>query len=280
MSNHQELGAKPKKDGARKWSFISTNGNKKKEPSNQIQNEKQSGNEYTDSIKKEVKRLEDINKRYEEDYIQERKIMLFNLFEKQYLLTTKSNYYNQQSNLIAAIRNEQRNIETVFQTYQERLDSNASQLHSINEGAASMEKYFTTIKQEIKKLSEEIDMLDNNRREAANSNANLRIKYLNLLQHESRAHSVDGVIYSEDNAPLHDIINEIHTCLICYNLMTDVIFPCRYSHYVCSTCRKRIQNNCPFCGAQDGLHRNRLAENLLRATKNAPNTKQRTLQLD
>ena len=78
MSGSKDSGTNPK-NCQRKWSFLAPSGARKKEPKPSRVEEVNIEDNYRQSIQNEVKRLEETNKKYEDDYINERKIMPFNL---------------------------------------------------------------------------------------------------------------------------------------------------------------------------------------------------------
>ena len=100
MSNNRENGAKPKdKTRSKKWNLLPP-----VKRSELVQTTQRSLNvEQEDSLKREINRLEDINRQYETDYRNQRKILLFIAYEHQYLLDTKTNYWNIQKKLISTI---------------------------------------------------------------------------------------------------------------------------------------------------------------------------------
>ena len=149
MSGFRDLGAKPKETPkTKKWNIISSTN--KKQSSEKQTKESVTKEEYASSIRKEINRLEKVSIQYEDDYQHQRKLYLFNLFEKQYLLNTKVCYYNSQQELMACLQKENETISSFIQMYQVRMENNLAQLKSINEGAKTMEEYFLKLKDEVK----------------------------------------------------------------------------------------------------------------------------------
>ena len=71
----------------KKWN-ISHQRNKGNHQNFQTKNHEQIA-ENINNIRQEIARLEELNNKYEKDFQHERKILFFNLYEKQYLLDTK-----------------------------------------------------------------------------------------------------------------------------------------------------------------------------------------------
>ena len=268
MSEFKDLGAKPKdKQKTKRWSLLPPS--KKQHNILEKNKELRPHENYDSSVKSEINRLEDVNKRYENDYCHQRKMMLFNLYEQQYLLETKTNYLSNQQKLISAINAENTNIMATISMYNNRIKMNNEHILTLDEGTKNMELYSQKLRDEITASIKKIENLDNNRRDAVRNNSELRIKYLNLLKssmEKDRRKKYENLQHPEGCKPILDIVKELEYCYICYNKMTPKVFSCRQSHSICSNCYDKIGDRCPFCSIQGPMTRNRIVENLIKAT--------------
>ena len=78
------------------------------------QQEAKAKESFTNSIRREINRLENVNKKADDEYSHQRKILLFNLFEKQYLMSTRVTYFNSQQHLVATIKGEISNVNQII----------------------------------------------------------------------------------------------------------------------------------------------------------------------
>ena len=265
MSGFKDLGAKPKEyKKSKRWSILQTS--KKQPPQVKSPEENTPDKHYANSIKKEINRLEDANKRYENDYFHERKMLLFSVYEQQFLLDTKTNYWRSQEKLISAIKAENSNIIATINMYNNRIKVNNEHVFTLEEGAKSMETYSHKLKEDIAATIKKIDNLDNYRKDAVKNNTELRIKYLGLLNNNLEKDNRGAHAEHPDGCkPIMDIVKELESCLICYNKMTPKVYSCRQSHSLCAKCYEKIGDRCPFCSINGPLTRNRVVENLLKA---------------
>ena len=278
MSGFKNLGAKPKDVKKKKpWNILPPS--KKHQHQNYTHPEELTDNNYLNSIKKEINRLEEVNKKYESDYFHERKMLLFSVYEQQYLLDTKTNYWKNQQKLISAMNTENSNIMATINMYNNRIKVNNEHILSLDEGAKTMEIYSRKLREDITAIINKIDVLDNNRKEAVKHNSELRIKYLNLLKvniEKERSGENGQITHPQGCKQILDLVKELEICFICYHTMTPKVFSCRQSHSICSKCYEKIGDKCPFCSTTGPFSRNRVVENLIKVTnesKAASNTK-------
>ena len=141
----------------------------------------QSTTEEIRNIEIELERLTLVNNEYEKDYQREKQILLFNMYEKQYLLDTKTMYHTNQQELINNIKIECQNLESIVKMYKHRIESNSQHINSLNDGANVMKEHIIKITDDVQIVREKIDSLDTNRKVAIGRNYDLRNKYITLL---------------------------------------------------------------------------------------------------
>ena len=129
--------------------------------------EKHDNNEHIDKLKKEISRLTEVNERYEDDYQKEKKILMFNLYEKQYLLQTKTAYLESQSDLISNISAENQNLQNIIRTYTMRMDGNNTYIQKLIDGTKNMQTHVNTLREDAKKICDSMEFLDSKRQEIA-----------------------------------------------------------------------------------------------------------------
>ena len=109
---------------------------------------------------------------------------MFNLYEKQYLLQTKTAYLESQSDLISNISAENQNLQNIIRTYTMRMDGNNTYIQKLIDGTKNMQTHVNTLREDAKKICDSMELLDSKRQEIATYNTNLRIKHINLLKIE------------------------------------------------------------------------------------------------
>jgi len=269
MSAFKDLGVKPKeKPKHKKWNVLVPS---KREETN-VQHDQTLSDNNDRPIKKEINRLEEINKRYENDYLHERKMLLFVVYEYQYLAETKTNYLNMQHKLMSTINAENSNIIATINMYNNRIKENNDHIITLDQGIKNMEIYISKIRDEIAGFMRRIDTMDHNRQETMKHNTDLRLKYMQLLKaniEKSNNKTNRALQHPTGCNSILNIAKEYEQCTICYEKMTSQVFSCRENHPICQTCRPKIGEKCPYCATIGPMTRNRLIENLLRASNNS-----------
>ena len=234
-----------------------------------ITSEKQGNNDKIKNIEAELERLKIINTEYDRDYQREKKKLAFNLYEKQYLLDTKTMYYNNQQELINNIKIECQNLQSVVKMYTNRIDSNNDHIQSLTHGANIMKEHIANMREEVQRICDNMDILETNRKSAMTRNYEMRNKYISLLKevtaHQNRAHiTIDN---ETQVTPLFHIIKEANICGICMDSIGKDIYSCEECvGLLCKFCAERV-HKCPFCGIEKILKRNKFIESLFKAEK-------------
>ena len=230
---------------------------------------KQGNNEKIKNIETELERLQLINTEYDRDYQREKKKLTFNLYEKQYLLDTKTMYHNNQRELINNIKIECENLQSVVKMYNNRIDSNNVHILSLTHGADIMKEHISNMKEEAQRICENMDILEDNRKSAMTRNYEMRNKYISLLKevtaHQNRANiTIDN---EKQVTPLFHIIKEANVCGICMDSIGKDIYSCEECvGLLCKFCAEKVPK-CPFCGIEKILKRNKFIESLFKAVK-------------
>ena len=123
---------------------------------------------------------------------------MFNLYEKQYLLQTKTAYLESQSDLVSNISAENQNLQNIIRTYTMRLDGNNTYMQKLIDGTRNMETHVNTLKEDAKKICDSMEFLDAKRQEIATYNTNLRIKHINLLKAELSKNDINQLQPNSD----------------------------------------------------------------------------------
>ena len=266
MSAFKDLGVKPKEKGRqKKWNVLSQS--KREETS--TQHDQTLSDNYDKPIKKEINRLEEINKQYENEYLHERKMLLFVVYEYQYLAEAKTNYLNMQHKLMSTINAENSNLVATINMYNNRIKENNDHIITLDQGIKNMEIYISKVREEVAGLMRRIDAMDNHRQETMKHNTDLRLKYMQLLKvniEKSNNNANRALQHPSGCNSIISIVKEYEQCIICYEKMTSQVFSCRENHPICQTCRPKIGDRCPYCSVVGPITRNRLIETLLRAS--------------
>ena len=224
--------------------------------------------------------MAEINDRYESDYQHEKRLLMFNLFEKQYILQTKTAYWEAQNDLITNIKTENQNLQSIIGMYTARFEGNDVHIQKLTDGTKIMETYISSLKDDLKKVCDSIEFLDTNRQQTSNFNNNLRTKYISLLKTEISKYDKPSTIITDTNQiqPMIQIILDSKTCTICCNEMSEKKFNCKEGHLLCKHCAGKV-NKCPFCGTEQ-LTRNRFVESIFKATKDIRKADQALISLE
>ena len=234
-----------------------------------VTSQKQSNIEKIRNIEAELERLQLLNTEYSKDYQRERKKLAFNLYEKQYLLDTKTMYHNNQQELINNIKIECQNLQSVVKMYTNRIDSNNDHIQSLTHGADIMKEHISNMKEEVQRICENMDILEDNRKSAMTRYYEMRNKYISLLKEVTAQQNRANITIDNEKqvTPLFHIIKEANICGICMDSIGKDIYSCEECDgLLCKFCAERVPK-CPFCGIEKILRRNTFIESLFKAVK-------------
>ena len=150
----------------------------------QGEHEKMRKEKQLENYKNQLNMLTQMNDKYQQKYHQEKNILLFSMYEKQYNLHTKIVQHKSQKEITEHIIKENENLQNIIRMYNIRLDMNQKQVNKLIEYTNAMTTNNQNIEQDITKTTKDLTILETNYVEHTKRNYNLREQYITLIKKE------------------------------------------------------------------------------------------------